>query len=337
MEGDRRSGNERPGKFTVYVWTAVVSLLLLALTSSIDSFFVYIFLGISVFFFILAFGARPRADQFRHGGYTRGAQPGESDYTSFFKNRGRARPGQTEVSKGISKGLVIMAVGILLVVLLPVVVIIGLAGSEGDVMEYNSRWYIDAGDQFFGANEFDSALVNYRRGFKLDAGNTDALCGYGKALSALEQYDSALIVFNRILTMDPTQEDARYSRGQVYFVQEKYQQAIQDAEAVLRQNGSFYSAMLLAGDCYYRQQQYDPALAWYVKAYDNDIRSRDLCWLMAYIYDEKNQTDKAIALYRETLSYDSTVVEVYDRLGALLPGQPGDVFRRKAAALRLNN
>jgi hypothetical protein len=55
---------------------------------------------------------------------------------------------------------------------------------------------------------------------------------------------------------------------------------------------------------------------------------------MAYIYDTKGEYNKAINLYQEALSYDSSVVDIYTRLGELLPGADGNPYRSKALLLQ---
>ena len=92
--------------------------------------------------------------------------------------------------------------------------------------------------------------------------------------------------------------------------------------------------MLLAGDCYYAMRQFDEALSWYEKAYENEgSRSRILCHIMAYLYDTKGNTARAIDLYKEALNYDSSVVEIHKRLGELLPGPDGEYYRTQAISL----
>lgn len=55
---------------------------------------------------------------------------------------------------------------------------------------------------------------------------------------------------------------------------------------------------------------------------------------MAYIYDTKNNYDKAIPLYKEALTYDTTVVDIYTRLSELIPGEEGNYYRTQAVKLQ---
>ena len=83
------------------------------------------------------------------------------------------------------------------------------------------------------------------------------------------------------------------------------------------------------------QKKYDEAITWYENAYQNGgQRTRILCHIMAYIYDSKGDYERAISLYQEALSYDSSVVDIYQRLGELIPGDDGNIYRTKAAQMR---
>jgi hypothetical protein len=55
---------------------------------------------------------------------------------------------------------------------------------------------------------------------------------------------------------------------------------------------------------------------------------------MGYIYDQRGDQEKAIHLYQEALNYDSTRVEIYNRLGELFPGLDGEQYRITARELK---
>ncbi len=90
------------------------------------------------------------------------------------------------------------------------------------------------------------------------------------------------------------------------------------------------------GDAYYTQVRYDEAMVWYERVYEEPtMRNRWLCHIMAYILDTKGNLAQAIPLYEETLRYDSSVVEVYDRLSELVAGEKRTWYKNKADQLRL--
>ncbi|HMD81728.1 MAG TPA: hypothetical protein VKE92_10500, partial [Anaerolineales bacterium] len=93
--------------------------------------------------------------------------------------------------------------------------------------------------------------------------------------------------------------------------------------------------MLVMGDCYYAQDNYVDAMVWYENAYENGgIRGAMLCYIMGYIYETRQENERAIELYKEALTYDGTIVDIYQRLGRLIPGDEGNAYRAKAIELQ---
>ena len=341
METGESSGAKPKTKLSTYLWLGVLFLFLLDLTSSIDSSFVYFFLGLSAFMFFMAFREWFTGRSINFGNYKR-EEPRESDRTQahppenpFNQRQQRTQqPQQAPVasaSKATARKILFIFLGIFAILFtLPIVISI----LSSDDYDQDAAFYYQSADQYFYSGQYDSARISYRRALRIQPEYVEALKGYGKTLLAQKEYDSALIMFDKFLEVDPTDREAAYNKGQVYFNQQQYDMAIKQAESILTDEPEYYDAMLLAGDCYYSQKQYDPALEWYQKAYDNDVKNASLCWVMAYIYDEKGNMEKAIPLYKETLSYDSSNVEIYTRLGQLLPEQEGNFFRTKAAQLQ---
>ncbi|MBA4056078.1 MAG: hypothetical protein C0490_15290, partial [Marivirga sp.] len=180
-----------------------------------------------------------------------------------------------------------------------------------------------------------SAYVNYKRAIQVDPEYAEAFVGYGNVLIVRNERDSAIQMFNKALEINPAYKEAVYSKGLVLYDQKKYSDGIALLTPLLEANPDYYDAMLLLGDCYYIQAKYDEAIPWYENAYQNGgNRSRMLCHIMAYIYDNKGDLGKAIPLYQEALSYDSSVVDIYQRLGELIPGEEGNFYRSKAIELK---
>lgn len=71
-------------------------------------------------------------------------------------------------------------------------------------------------------------------------------------------------------------------------------------------------------------------MIWYTQAYESGYRSSALSYVLAFIYDEQGKTSEAINFYKEAIEYDSTIVDIYTRLGELIPGEEGNVYRAKA-------
>jgi tetratricopeptide (TPR) repeat protein len=114
-------------------------------------------------------------------------------------------------------------------------------------------------------------------------------------------------------------------------LQNRYKDSIRETRKVTDNDPDNTNAILLIGDGYYSQTQYDSAMYWYNQAYDLDYRSAALSHVMAFIYDTQGQPQKAIPFYQEAIGMDSSLVDIYRRLGELIPGEEGNWYRTKAA------
>lgn len=205
--------------------------------------------------------------------------------------------------------------------------------GEDSVDQYQ---YYNRAEEFYSTTQYDSAYYYYKAALVKDDQMQEALVGLGNTLYMQSKIDSALWYYEKALAINPEYTQARYNVGWWYYDQKEYRQSISELKTLVIQDPTQLGAMQLVGDNFYALSEYDSAIRWYEGAYTNGARSRWLCHVMAYIYDTKNQLDQAIPLYKEAIQYDSTVVEIYSRLGELLPNQEGEVYRYKAAQLKVN-
>ncbi len=211
--------------------------------------------------------------------------------------------------------------------------IIGIILSSPD---YESDWgdFYNRAETQFVQGDYDSAYINYRRAWKSDETNAEAMVGYANILAIRNQQDSAAVMYDKAFEVNPEYLGAIYSKGAMYYNLERYGECIAAMDPLLRENPDYYDGMLLIGDCYYSLKQFDDALVWYENAYENGgSRGSALCHIMAYIYDTKGDYSKAISFYQEALQYDSSIVSIYKRLGELIPNEDGNFYRTQAVKL----
>ncbi|HTE34821.1 MAG TPA: tetratricopeptide repeat protein [Chryseolinea sp.] len=321
---------------------AAALFFIMAILWSVDSSIVYIFLGAGGYFLFLGFYFSPSVQQRTTSRPGRmDAPPGRQTFgregslssqwrTVFQQAKIEFGQGAPAAVKG-RKILVLVMIIFAIVFTLPI--LISLFASDNTSAEGTN--YIFMGQQQYDAGNYDSAFLNYRNALRADPESADAALGYGKVMMMRHENDSAVLMFDRVLELDPDRMEAVYNKGLIYYDQQKYNEGVTMITDLLKANPDYYDAMLLLGDFYYIEKNYNDALVWYNKAYtDGGIRSRILCHVMAYIYDTNNNYDKAIPLYQEALSYDSTVVEIYQRLGEIVPGDQGNAYRSKASQIR---
>lgn len=327
MTEPAQSSNEKKSRSRLYFRIATGLLFVMALVWSIDPSFVYMLTGAILVFATLGFqnsaGITNIATQtyrFREQENVTFQQPAKRAVENGFK--------QTHGPRTVKLLIITIIVAFFVFIAIFMIMIM-----SDDSTDYDSGFQNEQAEIFYDRGEYDSAAIYYRRALAFDTENKEALTGYGNVLMMREHYDSAIIYYNSVLAIDPAYDKAAYQKGAVLSYQKKYQQSIGLLKELLDNNPSYADALQLIGDDYYNQQRYDSALAWYEKAYNGGVRNRYLFHLMGYIHETTGDNTNAIKLYQEALQYDSTVVDIYQRLSTLLPGQAGDFYRRKAAAL----
>jgi Tfp pilus assembly protein PilF len=340
------SANGDPFKSKVYFIIGYIFLMAMALAWSVDPSIVYIFFGIAVFFLFLGFYSRPSRKNFQDpfkSTSNKGDAPSAKLPDIFAAIFHQARTGSSSKPKTFTRHstpednrrLVSFVIGA--VFLLFFIFFIGSVFFSSSDSADDSVLYFQTAEENFWNQNYDSAYLNYRKALKADDQYVEAMVGYGRVLSIRNEQDSAMIMFEKALTINPDYKEAGYNKAWIYFGQQKYNESVGVLTPLLQENADYYDAMLLIGDSYYELKQFDDAMVWYSKAYENEgIRTRALCHVMAYIHDTKGNYTDAIDLYKEALRYDSTVVDIYKRLGELLPNEDGNYYRIQAVKLQQN-
>lgn len=339
-KGANVSGKKSRAK--VYFISAYALLLTMALCWSLDNSIVLILFGGGAYFLFLGFYANTSEQQ------SDGWKASESFEKHISSNKmadllknifSTSDIGNKTFKKAFSKQkaasgngrvapLIFLSIfGAFFIFILGIV----FSSSEDDFALYD---YFNRAALQYQQGDYDSAYVNYRRAWKNDENNAEAMVGYGNVLAVRNQYDSAALMYDKAFEINSEYLDAAYAKGAMFYNLERYGDCIAIMEPLVRENPAYYNGMLLIGDSYYALNQYDNAIGWYENAYENGgSRSSALCHIMAYIYDNKGDYGQAINLYQEALSYDSTIVSIYKRLGELLPNEDGNYYRTQAVRL----
>jgi tetratricopeptide (TPR) repeat protein len=186
-------------------------------------------------------------------------------------------------------------------------------------------------NDFYNRQEYDSAVYLFSQAIQADSENPDLYLERGNAFLNANKTDSAIMDYDRALALRPTYKEAYYNKGLIYYYRKQYRNSINEAKKAMQLDPTYTDGMLLIGDDFYNSSQLDSAMVWYEDAYARGARSAALSHIMAYVYDTKGNTQKAIPFYKEALSIDSTRTEIYTRLGELMGGEEGNQYRQKAA------
>jgi tetratricopeptide (TPR) repeat protein len=333
METPSDPEQSKSAKAKLYFTIAIVLLFVLALMWSVDGSFFYLISGPIVFFFYLGFRNLPKEQEEKS--YQNHEQPRYSNTNSSFGDevesfirKKQADFGQSIPKSPQSQSTKRFVIGCIIVVAIFSLFFIPLVIS---IFASEEITYYEVAEQYYNSGSLDSAYLNYEKASKEDATDDRPFIGMGNAALEMNRLDSAVSSYEMALSINPDNSDAQYKKGLALYYQAKYEQAAQTLTNLFQKDPTYFDALQKLGDVHYDQKRYDEALKYYDQAYANGIRNNWICYVSGYLYEMKGNTKKAVSLYREALSYDSTVVDIYARLGTLLPGSDGDFFRRKAA------
>ncbi len=338
MQSGQSLSEEKNRKTNRWVVVLCTSLLALAVFWSVDQSLFYLLVAIATFslFKIL---------QFRKTGQSSQSQTNQPSFERTFES---IKPSQTwlfwqdvkEIFRKDAAGpktpqqgkTFVMLVSFFIGFIFLITILVALFGG-GSSGEDSSGYYQQATD-YYNNQQYDSAAYYYRLALIDDPENVELYFERGNAFLNSNNTDSALIMYDGALALNPEHQQAQYNKGYIYFNRKSYRQAIDETKKIIQYNPGYTEAMLLIGDSFYNQSQLDSALRWYEGAYSNGYRSAMLSYLMAYIYDTKGETNRAINLYKEAMGQDSSIVDIYTRLGEMVPGEEGDWYRQKAAQMK---
>lgn len=264
-----------------------------------------------------------------HAAQPRTTTSGSSIFDEIKRTLGQAR-NQYAAASTESKGRIIAVLFFCGMIAFFIVV---FASVDSDEPVSESNFMIEQADFYYDRGEYDSALTYYRMAEQLDPALSSAFQGMGNVKLVKQEYDSSLSYYNSALALDPDDEVSLNGKALCYFYTQQYDAALAECKRVLLLNASNEDALALTGDCFYNQELYDSALVYYEPRYALGNRSRLLCHIMAFIYDKKGQLEKAVPLYEEALTYDTTIVDIYQRLSEIAPAEKANYYRQKMQQL----
>lgn len=274
----------------MYGVISVIAWFALALFWSIDSSFRWIFFGVAIAFGFLYLLKR-RAFDFR--------------LTDFFQQPQTAKRYGTPNANPLTtseKGALYLGVGTLVALVLAFVIYAVSTGFESESTDGEQQTI-----------ELNTETVSF------DIGNPDDVLEQGNNFYNNSQFDSAMVYYKRALALRPGFKEAYYNIALIYSSQSDYSNSILTMKECLNSYPDYADGLQLMGNCYSRLEQNDEALSFYERAYATGTRNAELSHYLAYLYDLKNNTARAIEFYKEAIQQDSSKVEVYKRLAELEP------------------
>ena len=299
-------------------------LACMAFFSALGPFFVRIFLVLSIFSFY------PILRIWMAG--KRSASSGRPFADDLFKKKPTQAPRRNLVSilfgeSFLKKIKIIAWLGMSIVIVSFFVIPELVSNDEAD--EVQASLYQQRASAFYEQMQYDSAYINFKKAISLRPDYPEALFGYANTLYTRSYADSSIYYYDKAIALNSDYDDARYNKAWVYAQQQHYEKALETLEDLVSRNDGYAAAKQLKGDVYFSQHNYEEAKVWYENAYEQGFRDAAFCYRLGYVYDRLGDREKAIVLYKESTGYENAPTEVYKRLGELLPGSEGEVYRRQ--------
>jgi len=322
-------GKNRPAG-RIAIISGIILLFATAFFWSADKSLRLIFLGTAIYSFFMAVWLRP---QLISGSLGRMIEGLNTDFRTIVKKKKRPAYVSPATRARVRAKPGLMLFSLFFISLIFFVLVMSVAFFSGDVATEGPDPR-ERAEYFRNSGEYDSAIANYRKVLQIAPNDVEANTGIGIVFFQQDAYDSALKYFDRSLQSDPTNESSIFNKALLLYYQKDYRGSLDFARETLRFNSDHMNAILLIGDNYHAEGLYDSALVWYEEAYEKGERSPELLQVIGSICDTRGDNEKAIRFYRETLQYDSTKVEIYERLAELYGGDAGEAFRQLADRYR---
>lgn len=290
----------------LYGVISIIALYSLALFWSVDSSFRWIFFGAASAFGLI-YLLKSSAFDFR--------------LPDFFQQSQSAKRFDASGAKPLTtseRGALYLGIGTLVALALAFIIYAVSTGFESENTLEEEQ-----------ALEVDTEAISF------DTKNPDEVLENGNSFYNNSQFDSAMVYYQRALALRPGFKEAYYNIALIYSNQSDYSNAILTLKECLNKHPDYGDALQLMGNCYSRLEQNDEALSFYERSYATGTRNAELSHYMAYLYDLKNNTVRAVEFYKEALQQDSSKVEVYKRLAELEPDK-AEWYSKKSNAWDVN-
>ncbi len=214
---------------------------------------------------------------------------------------------------------------------------------------------VKRGTKLLKAYQFDKAMADAAKAFRLDSNNTDArllfadvlnnrpnrsigevasaqrhflillkkdtknpklLVSLASTYSQQMDFDKSFTYINKALKINPKYRDAYVMKGSNYLFLNKPELAKSSYETAVQQDPKFYEAYLMLGSLY--QAENNPiCMEYYKTAVQIKPKDPEVLFSLAYAQQVFNQPDEALRSYRNMIQLDTNYYQALNQIGVI--------------------
>ncbi|MCH8853283.1 MAG: tetratricopeptide repeat protein [Planctomycetes bacterium] len=167
----------------------------------------------------------------------------------------------------------------------------------------------------FLANDYQKALVHFRRVVEIKSDDADAHCALGAAYAMLRRYEDAIGAFKQAIRIKPDYADAHFFLGGAYGALGRYQDEIAACKQAIRVKPDYAEAHFFLGVAYSKLGQHTDAIA----ACEQAIRIKpdftQAHFVLGVAYRELGRYQFEILAYTQAIRIDPDFAEAHYNLG----------------------
>ncbi len=216
-------------------------------------------------------------------------------------------------------------------------------GKPEPVPEGEVKFYIQEGDKYLSAGNYDGAVESYTAAAKLDPNSIDARTKLAQTYETRGEIGMALEQFAEIIEIKPDYTPAYNYRGYLYYTQEKWTEAAAEFKSAVEVEPDNIYSLNYLGLAYKRMGKLDDAKSILQKAIELDPEmdtpdSKDTHNFLGLVYQDESKYDEAIVEFHRTLEHFPEDAETHSYLGTALEnsGKYREAAREYSEALKYN-
>lgn len=168
------------------------------------------------------------------------------------------------------------------------------------------------------------AQRHYTKIVKLEPKNTKALVGLASTYSQQQDFETSFKYINSALRINPRYRDAYVLKGTNYMFLGKIDLAKSSYETAVQQDPEFFEAYLMLGSIYQAEKN-EICIEYYTTAAELQPKNVDVLYSLAYAKQVFGKTDEALPLYRKMIQMDTSYHEALFQIGYIKHFTVGDI------------